>query len=159
MNTTVRWFMAIATVVPLAGVGCKGSVQHGEEASHALPPHHPRTFHRAVDAIAERHAIISASAAVEADRDRARSELLDILRWLPDLAADTSLKRSDWDEVAAIAGSLTRAVETGVATANLDDGIAALRRIESRLNEPNGRDEAAKPAASSGQEAPTEATP
>lgn len=159
MNATMRCLMAASMVMPLASVGCTAGVQHGQEVSHALPSHHPQTFHRAVDAIAERSAIISMSAAAEADRDRARSELLDILRWLPDLAADTPLNRSNWDEVAAIAGSLTRTVEAGAATANVDEEIAALRRIENRVNKPNGRDEAAEPAPWAGQEAPAEATP
>lgn len=159
MNTITWWLVAICIAVPFVSVGCTAGAQHGQEVSHALPAHHPRTFHRAPDAIAERCAIISTPAATDGDRDRAHSELLDILRWLPDLAADTPLKRSDWDQVAAIATSLARAVENGAAAPSLEEGVAALRRIEAGLADRDRPDETTKPGPSAGNGATAGATP
>jgi hypothetical protein len=84
-----------ACLVALVGMlaGCAAAPVAHEEDGHELPRHHPRTFRRAVDAIEERSAALSSASGA------ARSELADIVRWLPMLAADTELGRADWDRV------------------------------------------------------------
>lgn len=103
----------VAAAATLAGCSAarvdpaaRAAAAHDEEA-HALPPHHPRTFRRAIDEI-ERRSGIELRTAGGGDRPdpRARHELHDILRWLPALAADTELGRAEWERVRAIALAL-----------------------------------------------------
>ncbi|NBV44515.1 MAG: hypothetical protein EBR86_02460 [Planctomycetia bacterium] len=68
--------------------------------AHARPAHHPGTITGAVTALRAR-AVRLGGPTDEADR--ARRECVDIVRWLPLLAADTTLGRTDWEEVAALA--------------------------------------------------------
>lgn len=93
----------VCLVLLLTGMGgCAPSAPDpgaGADA-HARPAHHPGTIAGAVTALRAR-AVRLGSPADEADR--ARRECADIVRWLPHLAADTTLGRTDWEEVAALA--------------------------------------------------------
>ncbi|MFM7519595.1 MAG: hypothetical protein ACKO9B_03890 [Planctomycetota bacterium] len=70
----------------------------GGDHAHQRPSHHPGTLAGAGPAIRSRTERLAGTEAAAA-----RNELADILRWLPQLAADTELNRAAWDEVAALA--------------------------------------------------------
>ena len=104
-----------ATVLILAAVmagGCAGPAGDHEEDAHALPEHHPRTFRRAVVDIAERVGVLTSGTLEGPEWELRRRQLLDIVRWLPELAADTDLGRRDWERVNDAARTLARELES-----------------------------------------------
>jgi hypothetical protein len=86
----------------LGNSGCGRSLppRAVEEPTHQRPAHHPGSLVDALPAIRVRAARLTAA---PADAATATAELRDILRWIPQLAADTTLGRSAWDDVAALA--------------------------------------------------------
>lgn len=103
--------------VVVLGTGCAQPAADHEDEAHAVPAHHPRTFRRAVAEIGRRGAALTTAGLDPASRERERLELLDIVRWLPELAADTELGRRDWERVRDAARDLADGVErcTGAA--------------------------------------------
>lgn len=87
-------------VVVTCAAGCmRGATPPaGSEHAHLRPAHHPGTLAASVPAIRARALRLTAT-----DATSARQELADILRWLPQLAADTELDRAAWNDVAALA--------------------------------------------------------
>lgn len=80
---------------------------HSEhEADHHFPDHHPRQFHAAV----RRLETIDRESKGEAKRPKFEvspaTELADIGRWLPMLAADTDMPEAEWNQVVIISRSL-----------------------------------------------------
>lgn len=119
---------ALAAGALLLATGCAAPTAGHEEGSHALPPHHPGTFRRAVDEIERRGAALLAGPADAA----ARAEFADIARWLPELAADTELGRGDWERVAAVERAL-EGFPADDAAAALERGVATLRGVAAAL--------------------------
>lgn len=97
--------------VMMAG-GCAGPAGDHEEDAHTLPEHHPRTFRRAVVDIGHRGGVLTSGMLEESQWELQRRQLLDIVRWLPELAADTELGRRDWERVNDAAGTLARELES-----------------------------------------------
>jgi hypothetical protein len=95
--------MAAALALCLAA-GChSGASSATEEEDHQAPPHKPAGFVQALPAIRDRLAEFQSSDAPfdrEARRQQAR-ELKDIIQWLPEMAAETDLRKADWDNVNA----------------------------------------------------------
>lgn len=74
---------------------------HSHEEEHGILPHKPRTFTEAVIQIDKRgHALLSHH------HGHHITEWFDILGWLPVIAADTDLKKADWDTVVRIGRDL-----------------------------------------------------
>jgi hypothetical protein len=122
---------ALAAGAILLAAGCAARTAEHEEGSHALPPHHPGSFRRAIDEIERRGAAILAAPAGTADA-AARAEFADIARWLPELAADTELGRADWERVAAVERAL-EGFPDGDAAAGLERWVAELRGAAAAL--------------------------
>jgi hypothetical protein len=104
-----------ATVLILAAVmagGCAAPAGDHEEDAHALPEHHPRTFRRAVVDIGHRGGVLTSGMLEGPQWELQRRQLLDIVRWLPELAADTDLGRRDWERVNDVARTLARELES-----------------------------------------------
>ena len=128
-----------APVVPVAQATDKatqGEATHDE--AHALPPHHPRTFLRAIDEIERRcETAVRDAAAGDRPDPRARREFDDILRWLPALAADTELGRAAWERVRSIAATLAADLDAPAPPAGLADrcraAVAGLRAAAATL--------------------------
>lgn len=68
---------------------------------HHVPAHHPASYADAVDQISRRTSEIhSQKQNVDSDsQSRQLHELLDILEWLPAIAADSDLRKADWELV------------------------------------------------------------
>lgn len=92
--------------------GCAGPAGDHEEDAHALPEHHPRTFRRAVVDIGHRGGVLTSGMLEGSEWELQRRQLLDIVRWLPELAADTELGRRDWERVNDAARGLARELES-----------------------------------------------
>lgn len=104
-----------ATVLILAVVmtgGCAGTAGDHEEDAHALPEHHPRTFRRAVVDVGHRGGVLTSGMLEGSQWELQRRQLLDIVHWLPELAADTELGRRDWERVNDAARMLARELES-----------------------------------------------
>ncbi|MFM8283662.1 MAG: hypothetical protein ACKOCW_08890 [Planctomycetaceae bacterium] len=124
--------MIAAGTLAMAVAGCRSdaTTDAAMEHAHERPPHHPLRFRAAAPAIRTRALALTGPADTVV---RTRVELLDILRWLPQLAADTDLCRKDWDEVAALAAANTARLAAGRpedAAAVADDLTATALRIE-----------------------------
>ncbi|MFM9194406.1 MAG: hypothetical protein ACKOWG_01435 [Planctomycetia bacterium] len=107
IGLALAWGACVVAVV----TGCAGPAGDHAEEAHAVPAHHPRTFRRAVAEIGRRGAALSNGGLDPASQERERLELLDIVRWLPELAADTELGRRDWERVRDAARDLADGVE------------------------------------------------
>jgi len=79
-----------------------------EHLEHHIPAHKPATFTDAVEALRNRiRHVGDESAAGRADHLAGDlSELRDIVDWLPELAADSDMRKADWDEVNALTAEL-----------------------------------------------------
>ncbi|MFO1007790.1 MAG: hypothetical protein U0929_17655 [Planctomycetaceae bacterium] len=85
---------------------------HSHEEEHGILPHKPRTFVDAVDQIDKRgHELLTHR------HGHHITEWFDILGWLPEVAADTDLKKADWEAVVRIG----RDLETWSAGWKVDD--------------------------------------
>ncbi|TWT29636.1 hypothetical protein [Blastopirellula retiformator] len=105
LSRSIVWSLTVACAALLAA-GC--GAQTEEHAEHRDPPHYPNGFVGAVQrlraievAASEKRLIASA----HPDGDVVR-EAADLVRWLPELAADTDLSRDDWNEMFAATASL-----------------------------------------------------
>jgi hypothetical protein len=122
---------ALAVIVSLLALGgCvndhsspEESDHHEEHAGHVIPAHKPKTFPDAV----RRLRVLNDSIGVMVAEGRARSLVedktlavaLDIATWLPEIAADSDMPESPWNEVNARSVSLVADYEkvlAGLAT-------------------------------------------
>ena len=73
------------------------------DAEHHVPEHRPQSFADGVKAVHSRLAKLSAKGTTENRQQFAREaqELREIIQWLPELAAETDLRKPDWDRVHA----------------------------------------------------------
>lgn len=80
--------------------GCQGSAEVKEEAHH-IPEHLPANFDRAVGRIEQLVAHLKDGAALEKmpTEVNVETELRDVVRWLPELAAQSDLNEADWNLV------------------------------------------------------------
>lgn len=120
------------TAALLLVTGCAlRSVEH-DEASHALPAHHPRTFLRAIDEIERRGAALVARDPSGVADEAARDEFADIAAWLGELAADTELGRLEWQRVAAVQRRLA-GFAADPAAGDLERALTELRAVAATL--------------------------
>jgi hypothetical protein len=88
----------------LTAAGCQAT--HTEEAEHHTPEHKPRDFPAAVDRLLELRAeIVNKPVRPRGELDLF-TEMYDVIRWLPDLAADSDLAEEPWNRVAAASRNL-----------------------------------------------------
>lgn len=104
----------LLTGLLLASTACRKDSAHGDddhdhsehEADHHFPDHHPRQFHAAV----RRLEAIDRESKGETKRPKFKvspaTELADLGRWLPMLAADTDMPETEWNQVVIISRSL-----------------------------------------------------
>jgi hypothetical protein len=117
-------------LVAFAGCQTKGTGPGtGDSASvedhHGIPAHKPKTFAAAIETLSDR-----LRGWPESGDGIDREELAivtDIVRWLPELAADTDLRRADWEQVLAISGRF----DEGLSTKRID--LAACQRFTQEL--------------------------
>ena len=98
------------------GVLVTGSPEEDDHEDHHLehhvPAHRPSDFTNAVDQIEERFKVMSQSANSEsASSTELAAEFSDILNWLPEIAADSDMRRKDWEEVDALSSQLIQEFE------------------------------------------------
>ncbi len=138
-----RWFLLTAVLSCVITVGC-GSADEARDAhhdehneqehddhehlEHFVPAHKPKDFEQLVVQLAVRFSQLSSASATDANdksATTARQELADIIGWIPELAADSELRRSDFESAVAAANKLANVFKETAASANAKPGDAA----------------------------------
>lgn len=101
---------SVALLLCLGLTGCEtaSTVSEGDHLEHHIPEHKPATFADAVEQVRSRNDRLAAefeSADMPAV-DRQLTELLDIVGWLPEIAADSPMKKPQWDQANAVSREL-----------------------------------------------------
>ena len=92
----VLWSLLLA--VCGGAVGCQAANEEAGESSygHVIPAHKPESFPAAVTWLEKQ------KQTTEPLEEQAYRELKDVVQWLPELAAETDLKKTEWDQIHAI---------------------------------------------------------
>lgn len=107
----LRYVLAAATCC--YAVGCLAAQdEEAEHLEHHIPAHKPETLVAAIAELERRNPTAMSQAESTADAERDRAELRDIIGWLPELAADSDLRKADWDSVQQLSTELATAVES-----------------------------------------------
>lgn len=92
--------LIVAAALTIAGSGCQP--RSVAEPEHHVPEHRPADFHAAVVRLDQLHReIVAGPMRPDAQLD-VFSELRDVVRWLPELAADSDLAERPWLVVAEV---------------------------------------------------------
>jgi hypothetical protein len=117
-RAVVCWLLlALGCVGALAGCGhslptsSSASEARGEQHEHN-PPHKPRDFSSGLAALHKRFAqLFKTPNSQSLEEDKEFSKLVDIVGWIPELAADSDLNRAEWDRINEQSKELARDVE------------------------------------------------
>lgn len=106
---------------------------HDHEHEHGVPAYKPKTLVAAVRQLSPRwkHISLELNAGHVEHADADIEELLEMIRWLPELAADTDLKKADWDRVQQLSTKL----ETLVVAHRSTSGVSNSRDIDTLVAE------------------------
>ena len=114
MTTTSPIHKSLLAVLFVMSVGGCLSATNDERdhLEHQIPTHRPKTFSEGVHQLRPRLSRLSDTSSVRvADKtEQEVTELLDILNWLPMLAAESSLNRRDWEQVQSLSVDLLSAM-------------------------------------------------
>ena len=129
-----RWLVLTVLLSFIVTIGCgsshEGHDEHGEEHAdhehleHFVPAHKPKDFAELVDQLALRFPQLGSAGAGDEHRT-ARQELADIIGWIPELAADSELKKTDFETAVATVNRFSKALEETAASAGATSGDAA----------------------------------
>jgi hypothetical protein len=133
----VLFLWAFAGIAPMAGCGdskpATGSgsetESHGGHAyEHHNPPHKPRDFPGGLAALRLRFTqFFKSPASPTPETNKDFTKLVDIVGWLPELAADSDLDRVEWDRVNEQSKQMARDVDS-FAHSGLDDARQRIRQ-------------------------------
>lgn len=127
------WLTGCAPTTAVESPNTDEHEAHDHEHEHGIPDHKPKVFSEAVRQLVPRwKSVTTELQAGHADHaERELAELLDIIRWLPELAADTDLKKADWDHVQ----QLTTKLETLVVAQHASSGVSNSGDIDTLVTE------------------------
>jgi len=91
----------LALTMGLVCSSCQSKVEV-EHLEHVSPEHKPTSYAEAVEQLQFRITEALNQKGIEHSQTQRLSELGDIIRWLPENAADSDLKKSDWERVEQI---------------------------------------------------------
>ena len=99
-------------------------------AEHFVPPHKPANYAQAVEEIEHRAAHLTSHAGHGHD-DEAEEfhELVDIVEWLPELAADSDLNEADWGSARAAGQSIASELNSRMK----EDGSLTLDKLDESI--------------------------
>jgi hypothetical protein len=128
-----RVYLAVM-LMTCCGVGCYRAAT-SDEAEHERPAHKPYSVSAAVERLEQLHGIILSEAAIPQDRHiDVFAEYIDVVRWLPELAADSDLSRERWEQIDRRAAELLLCLES-LGTLSDDEQREAYRRQRQRIEE------------------------
>lgn len=107
------WRVSLAAMLmTCCGVGCYRPAPP-DEAEHERPAHKPYSVAAAVERLEQLHGIISSEAPLPQDQPiDIFAEYIDVVRWLPELAADSDLSRERWERIDGRAAELLLCLES-----------------------------------------------
>lgn len=147
--------LALAVLLSLPGCGAGGTNSEEDHGKHVDPPHKPATFAMAVQEVEHRFDELARPLASDIRTNRL-VELDDILRWLPQMAGDTDLRRADWDEVNGLTARLVALRTAQPADATFASSLVnQVRPLTSRLGELAAKDTPAQGTSHTTPEAPS----
>jgi len=94
-----------------------------EHLEHFVPTHKPNDFEEMVDQLALRFPQLALTSKLTSTtgtgdkRSTARQELADIIGWIPELAADSELKKADFESAVATANKLSKFFQESASSA------------------------------------------
>lgn len=93
--------MLVIAVLAFGSSGCTKAQGEDEHLEHHIPDYKPTSYAAAVEHIRLRQQRIVGrfQSATPDVLDRELSEMADIIGWLPELAADSSMKKTAWNQV------------------------------------------------------------
>ena len=109
-HSPLHWMACFSVLIAVVGCGSHEDHHEDEHLEHFLPAHKPADFAALVEQLEKRIAqqspsSVSGEEAPTADQSAtARQELIDIIGWIPELAADSELRKQDF-ETAVTAGA------------------------------------------------------
>lgn len=119
----------LSCVLLIVTAGCLAAPADDGRLEHHVPPHKPPHFVAAVAELDRR--LERLATGQETEPATAWSELLDIVGWLPEQAADTDLRKAGWDEVAQLTQSLQLQLQGG--NSRPAEGQAAVLEVARRI--------------------------
>jgi hypothetical protein len=126
---------ALIAVVRLLGLllaltGCQPVAE--QEAEHERPAHQPRDFRVAIERLHQLHTELTSAQPRPPEQLDVWQETYDLLRWLPELAAESDLPEPAWNRLDATARQLEERI---VQLINRDaaERLAMLRQAESEI--------------------------
>jgi len=106
--------------------GCHSDPGRDEHLDHHVPKHRPRNFARAVRQIEKRLPAVAKGPVQgkESAWEQSVDELREIIEWLPELAADSDMRKAEWDRVQALTRRLLADYTKQVASLRGNDASA-----------------------------------
>ena len=101
----VEFFSLTGLLLALSLPGCSGE-EEAAHLEHSVPAHKPHSFAEAVEELIRRSQQVN-----PVQNPREFEELRDIVRWIPELAADSDLPEPDWTTACIAAEELSRALD------------------------------------------------
>lgn len=92
--------------------GCSGEAEE-DHLEHHIPPHKPANLIEAVEQLEHRIPLVCGQDASPSDTDQ--QELIDIVLWIPELAADSDLRKADWETAAAVSAQMQKTLLSSLA--------------------------------------------
>ena len=129
-QTRILHLIAALLLLCMGLVGC-GHSSDAMEPDHTPPKHKPATFSEALDEIGRRHEQVAQSVRDSKTTfdEQSISEFLDIIGWLPELAADSSMKKSEWDRANATAKELLSLYQSAMQELKVDSSELRIDNI------------------------------
>jgi hypothetical protein len=138
-RTAKAWLglLAMAILASLAGCGAAGD-HHSEDdhLEHHVPAHRPHDLAEAVTQISQRWPRLEASPGLAGEeRAIALAELADIVRWLPELAADSDMEEGPWNRVHAISAQLLTRLSPSISRARDQPPLSPWSEVSALVDE------------------------
>jgi len=90
-------FRVFLCVLALGCLGCGAEQESLHEHDHETPPHWPTSMFNAAELIKERVERLNTGESVAgSEAEDTQEELLDLVEWSPEIAADTDLSEEEW---------------------------------------------------------------
>ena len=131
LGRSLRTLLAVLAMLVLAG--CEPEKESLHEHDHEEPEHWPASMQDAARLIEQRLAILSNTSSDDThEKEHAQEELLDLVEWSPEIAADTDLAEEAWLPIFAASESLRK----GLQSSNSDpqDFVDEFKQLVQLLN-------------------------
>jgi len=119
----IRWCLLVSSCVLLWFAGCgpqrdatndaASSADH-DDHDHHIPEHRPKDYSDAVRQLTRRIEQVRSEARHPAHALEELKKLRDVITWLPELAADSDLKKPEWDRIHGLVKRLDRLIPADV---------------------------------------------